>query len=215
MEINNGPYKIYILTNNINNKIYIGVTKKSLNDRFRKGKGYTHQKDFYNDICKYGWENFSWEIFASNLIEEEAFNMEKLLIEKIREQDQSILYNRDAGGKHGKHCQETKDIIQEINIGRVITEEAKEKIRAARAKQVFSEESITKRALKMRGRKMSPEFCKKLGERSSKKVLCIENGIVYKSATEASKELHVSLSGISMHCKGVYSSVKGLHFKYV
>ena len=63
------------------------------------------------------------EVFASNLTEQEAFNMEKILISKLREQDPDLLYNRDAGGKHGKHCEETKEVIRELNVGRVIAEE--------------------------------------------------------------------------------------------
>lgn len=215
MIIENGPYTIYALTNTVNNKMYIGTTKKKLYQRFNGGRGYEHQKLFYADICKYGWDKFESEIIASNLTEQEAFNMEKLLISKLREQDPDLLYNKDAGGKHGKHCKETKEIIRQINVGRVITEEAKEKIRAARAKQVFSTESLEKRAAKIRGRKMSPEFCKNIGETHSKPVRCIENNTCYKSMKEASIALNVSVSGISQHLKGVYSSVKGYHFEYV
>ena len=215
MIIENGPYTVYVLTNTINGKMYVGTTKRTLKARFSRGKGYENQKLFYEDICKYGWDKFLSEVFASNLTEEEAFNMEKLLIAKLREQDPDLLYNRDAGGKYGKHCQETKEIIRELNVGRVITEEAKVKIRAARANQVFSEEALARRSAKMKGRKMSPEFCKHVGETHSKKVRCLENGIVYPSATAAAKDLNVSASGISQQIKGIYSHVKGYHFEFV
>ena len=215
MIIENGPYTVYTLTNTINGRMYVGVTRKTLQQRFRNGCGYKAQKLFYSDIVKYGWENFEPEVFADKLTEEEAFNAEKLLIRKLREQDPDLLYNRDAGGKYGKHCQDTKEIIREANIGRIITEEAKEKIRAARAKQVFSKESIAKATEKRRGQKMSPEFCKKLGERSSKAVKCLENGITFSSATLASKFMNVSLSGISQVCTGKIPHIKGLHFQYV
>lgn len=215
MIIKNGPYSIYVLTNTVNGKMYVGATRRKLEVRFRNGQGYDHQKLFYADICKYGWDKFESELFASNLTEEEAYNMEKLLIAKIREQDPDILYNRDAGGKYGKHCDETKEYLREINTGRIITEETKEKIRAARAKQVISHESIMKTAEKNRGRKMSSEFCKRLGERSSKKVKCIETDTIYDSATIASKELNVSVSGISQVCNNKIPHIKGLHFEYV
>ena len=33
-------YKIYMHKNKINNKVYIGQTKQSLNSRFKQGNGY-------------------------------------------------------------------------------------------------------------------------------------------------------------------------------
>lgn len=215
MIIENGPYTVYVLTNSENGKMYIGTTRRKLNQRFNRGRGYEHQKLFYADIQKYGWDKFECQVFAKHLTEEEAFNMEKLLISKLREQDPDLLYNRDAGGKYGKHCEDTKEIIREANVGRIITEEAKVKIRAVRANQVFSEEALAKRSAKMRGRKMSPEFCKHIGETHSKRVRCIENNTIYPSITAAAKELNVSISGISQQIKGVYSHVKGYHFEYV
>ena len=215
MVIENGPYTVYILTNKINNRMYIGTTRKKLYQRFNKGEGYRHQKLFYEDIKKYGWDNFEADVFAANLTEEEAFNTEKMLIKMYRENFPDMLYNRDAGGKHGEHCQETKEIIRDLNVGRIISEETKEKIREARAKQVISYESIMKAAAKNRGRKMSPEFCKKLGERSSKKIICIETGIVYSSATKASKQLGISTSMLSQVCNKKYETAKGLHFEFV
>ena len=215
MIIENGKYTIYVLNNTITNKIYVGVTTRSLRERFHGGEGYRHQKNIYADILKYGWHSFESEIFASGLTEEEAFHMEKILISKLRELDPDMLYNRDAGGKHGDHCEKTKEIIREINVGRVVTEEAKNKIRKARASQVFSAEALAKRSAKMKGRKMSPEFCKRIGERSSKAVRCIENGKEYPSMKLAAEDLGLSVSGISQQIKGVYKHVKGYHFEFV
>ena len=57
---------IYKVTNNINDKIYIGQTVKSLSQRKSEHKHRflyenSHNK-FYNALRKYGWENFTWEI---------------------------------------------------------------------------------------------------------------------------------------------------------
>ena len=52
-------YKIYAHHNKINNKYYIGITKRDLNIRWGKdGKGYIQQPKFYRAILKYGWDNF-------------------------------------------------------------------------------------------------------------------------------------------------------------
>ena len=39
-----------------------------------------------------------------------------------------LICNKDVGGEHGKHCEDTKEIIRQANLGRIITEEAREKI---------------------------------------------------------------------------------------
>ena len=50
----------------------------------------------------------------------------------------------------------------------------------------------------------------------TKKVLCIENNIIYNSVKEASQKVNVSPSKISLICNNHknYKSVKGLHFKF-
>lgn len=60
---------IYKITNNINGKIYIGQTKKSLKERFQKHCWKATEKDTYHSdmaikkaIRKYGKNNFSSEI---------------------------------------------------------------------------------------------------------------------------------------------------------
>lgn len=215
MIIENGPYTVYVLISKTTGKLYVGVTRLEPEKRFNYGSGYIHNTEFYSIIRQYGWKDIKQNIFARNLTKDEAFHMEELLISKFREQSPELICNRDAGGEHGKHCQDTKEILREANVGRIITEEAKVKIRAARANQVFSEEALAKRSAKMKGRKMSPEFCKRLGERSSKAIRCIEAGKEYASMKLAAEDLNLSVSGISQHIKGIYSSVKGYHFEFV
>lgn len=47
-----------------------------------------------------------------------------------------------------------------------------------------------------------------------KKVLCVETGEVYKSATECAKENSVSVGLISGVCNGHYETARGKHYKY-
>ena len=66
-------YKVYIHTNTINGKKYVGLTKQECKERWRHdGLGYQQQKKFFNAILKYGWNNFQHDIVAENLTAEEA-----------------------------------------------------------------------------------------------------------------------------------------------
>ena len=216
MIIENGPYTVYVLINTINNKLYVGTTrKKNIYNRFNYGWGYVNNKPFFNDIMNYGWDKIEQNIIARNLTADEAYNMEKLLISKFREENPELVYNLDAGGEHGKHCRSTIDIIKKANENKVVSEETKTKIREARAKQVFSKETYLKAAEKRRGRKMSQEFCEAIRQRKYKPIKCIETNKIYPSMQEAAKDLNISISGISQQCHGKKPHIKGFHFEYV
>lgn len=102
---------VYIHTNKINGKKYIGITSRKPNVRWGKdGKGYKEGK-FRYAIQKYGWNNFEHEIVASNLTKEEADNMEVELIEKFNTRDDKYGYNMAVGGNSSAgftHTEETK-----------------------------------------------------------------------------------------------------------
>ncbi len=100
-------YTVYAHINKINGKTYIGTTKRDVRDRWRKGKRYEPNKEFYNDIIKYGWdEGFYHEIIAGNLTEKEGYNFEKLLIEKLDTINNG--YNQVEGGKNAKPTDEVR-----------------------------------------------------------------------------------------------------------
>lgn len=57
-------------------KVYVGITKPNPKDRWKNGTGYlrkdNHQPLIANAIKKYGWDNFTHCIIASNLTLEKA-----------------------------------------------------------------------------------------------------------------------------------------------
>lgn len=63
---------VYKHTNKSNGKVYIGISSKSAEERWRNGEGYYSQEYFYNAIKKYGWDGFEHEVLLQNLSEEEA-----------------------------------------------------------------------------------------------------------------------------------------------
>ena len=75
---------VYLHTNKINNKKYVGITSRNPLVRWNNGNGYTSNKHFFNSIKKYGWKNgFEHEILYVNLSEEQAEKIEKELISKF------------------------------------------------------------------------------------------------------------------------------------
>lgn len=90
-------YKVYIHENKINGKMYCGITKQPLHQRWKKGNGYKRNIKFYHAIQKYGWDNFYHYVIAEGLTKEEAYRFE---IDFIKTWDLMKLgYNANPGGK--------------------------------------------------------------------------------------------------------------------
>lgn len=86
-------YKIYKLTFP-NNKIYIGMTSKNEEDRWKNGFGYINNEEMYNDILQYGWINIKKEILNDNLLYKEAKQKETELIVKHKSYLSEYGYNK-------------------------------------------------------------------------------------------------------------------------
>ena len=101
-------YKVYVYTNKINGKRYVGQTNRTLTRRANKnGSGYYTCPIFSKAIQKYGWENFKSCIAFDNLTHEEANRIEKYLIKILRTQDRNYGYNMGAGGTGGNNYKTT------------------------------------------------------------------------------------------------------------
>ena len=95
-------YTVYKHTNQINNKVYIGITKQNINNRWgHQGKGYINCTAFYRAIQKYGWDHFDHEILATELTKEEACKQEKELIQQYQSNNPEYGYNISPGGATG------------------------------------------------------------------------------------------------------------------
>lgn len=100
------PY-IYKITNNINNKVYIGQTIMQPNQRWSKHLSDAKMKKpypLYNAMRKYGLDSFSFEIIEECL-EEELNNKEKYYIQLYHSyinEENSNGYNATLGGTNGQ-----------------------------------------------------------------------------------------------------------------
>ncbi len=111
-------YTIYKITNNINNKVYIGFTQQALDKRLKqhindanKSKG-KRARVFYKAILKHGGENFSIEsIFESKSFEDCLFMETHFINEYHSFIDDHLCngYNTTTGGIQAKKTQELID----------------------------------------------------------------------------------------------------------
>lgn len=92
---------VYKATNKINNKVYIGITTKTLEHRMKIHLRDSKNKDtyFYRAIRKYGFDNFTWEIIDTASTVKELEEKEKYYISIYNSFDNKELgYNTQSGG---------------------------------------------------------------------------------------------------------------------
>lgn len=162
-------YKVYCLTNTVNGKQYVGMTRRSLNARFgSNGRNYEKCSAIWGAIKEFGWENFSHEILADGLTYEEACEKEKQFIVELNSRT-PYGYNLEGGGYEGKDVSpRVRNLMIERNIrwrndpehkaylskknsgsgnpnyGKVTSAETKEKLRQAHLGKKHSAETIQK-----------------------------------------------------------------------
>ena len=97
-------YKIYLITNLVNHKKYIGLTKNSINERMAKHIQAAKSEEgflLHRSIKKYGKENFTIELVEDDLTLEQAYEKEKFYIQEYNTYFKNELgYNMTFGGEN-------------------------------------------------------------------------------------------------------------------
>lgn len=120
----------------VNNKLYFGITRNTLQKRSSSGCNYKGNSHFYSAIQKYGWKNFNHIVLLENLTLAEAGECEKYLIAKYHTTDRRYGYNIRQGGEGGgigfRHTPEQIARIKEVNTGKYVSPETCRKISEAK-----------------------------------------------------------------------------------
>lgn len=95
-------YSVYIHTNRINGKRYVGVSRIKPEYRWRNGEGYKRQPHFYSAIKEYGWDNFDHFILEVDTIEL-MYQLEQQYIAYYKTTDRRYGYNKSFGGETGAY----------------------------------------------------------------------------------------------------------------
>jgi group I intron endonuclease len=170
---------VYLLTNTVNGKLYVGFTTKTVEQRWRQ-----HRKDSSHGrhnitraIRKYGPAAFEVRALATDLSEDFALALETAAILSL-DTLAPAGYNLTTGGDRPTFSAETrarisvsmtgkklsheqKERLRLLNTGRVASDETKAKISAANKGKRNSKEAIERAAAKLRGRKRDPAATEK------------------------------------------------------
>lgn len=204
---------IYKITCDVDNKIYIGKTTKSIEERFKehinnsRKKSYRHKSHLYSAIRMYGESSFRVEMIEECFDEDSLNEREVFWIRELNSRDPSVGYNIHEGGKGGRtqteyictekqlRClsigwhkpmsEENKMLVSKIHKGKTVSDETREKLRVAQTDKKASDETR---------RKMSEcRVGKKLPERSE------ESRENYREAS--SNRVHIHKGNVNKNIK--------------
>lgn len=232
-----GPYTVYIHTNIINQKVYIGITKQTPERRWQNGHGYK-ETYFGNAIKKYGWDNFKHEILFTGLSKEDACEIEIMLIEKYNSNNKEKGYNICEGGQTGDNlvAHYGMDNNRAVSIRR-IDPKTNEQVIYRTLTTAAREMGINYRGISKacRGdartykgyiweyadgnfeKKKKYEIGKYPHEKQKKKIKMIDKqGVeyVFESINEAGEKLKMRPNTISRYVSGVRNDPKGRRWSY-
>lgn len=183
-------YKVYKHTFP-NGKVYIGITRQKPEYRWgHNGNGYYQHPFLANAIKKYKWENIKHEIIFDNLSKEQAEQKEIELINIYKSNQKQFGYNIANGGFiSGKHSEITRQKMSQSKKGKKQSVETR--IKRSQSLKDIPRTNDWKRKIGQsnKGKKPTQKQIEKLILRCSKRIICVETGIEYLNAVEATKSL--------------------------
>ena len=151
---------IYIITNKITGKKYVGQTVQSLEKRIRGHcwlSSVTHKHmPIAFAIQKYGWENFEVEI-ACECNTQQELNEKEVYYATLLNTLVPNGYNLRIGNGPGVMAEVTKEKIRKANTGRVASAETIQKLKESHKGQKMSEKTKELYSRLYKGRKLSDE----------------------------------------------------------
>lgn len=187
-------YTLYVAENKLNGKRYVGITGRSILRRWTEHISQArlghNEGIFYKAIRKYGEDKF--DVYEADYADslEEAKNLEIKIISKVAPE-----YNSTKGGGGrlgGVMSEEARKKIKQIHtgnkyrLGKTHTQQARQKLKEAAYKNC----------------EMWKEHAVKGPASMARKVICLDDGEIYVSASEAARIYNVSKSALIELCLG-------------
>lgn len=211
---------VYIITNIINNKVYIGSTTQSFRRRYTQHFYQLQTKNHCNEYLQNSWMKYGNSSFIFDILElcnkkdcllreqywldfyqswnpEKGYNLLKNSNNSLGYKHKDETKKRMSDLKIGKQSHpNTKKAVLLANIGRPRTKEEKEKISIANKGKKCSAESIEKRRLKVIG-----TFFK-----NKRKIIMFDYNFkilqIFESTKKCSEYISLSESQIRTICNG-------------
>lgn len=196
-------YSVYMHRNRINKKVYIGVTKQNTEKRFQNGYGYKYfNKEFWEDIQKFGWNNFDHEILETGLSKDAVSEREEYFVNLYHSNDSEFGYNKIGGGFRTKRPDVSERMKKRVgvlnpNYGKPAPSKTREALLDRARKGQFGKNNPIAVSVLQFGK--NGEFIKK-----------------YASIADAERELNLSRNSthIVECCQGKRKSSNGFVWKY-
>jgi group I intron endonuclease len=230
-------FEVYVIKNTKNDKLYIGVTTKGVDNRFkqhvwqsRKGR---KTSALYFAMNKYGSDSFYVERLCSCDTFEEMNDMEVKLIAEMNTLSPNG-YNLTSGGDAGTFSEELKLKCSKVRSGekphrntvRAITDKWADpewrEAQRVRISQGMSKSEKAKAAREaQKGVPKTSDHVKALRASRATKVQCVTNGMVFEALVDAVSWLKengwpkASHSKILRACKSDSYSAYGLKWRKV
>jgi group I intron endonuclease len=184
---------VYCIKNIINNKEYIGLTKRPLEHRWKQHIYESNKKDSWewntplgNAIKKYGKDSFQVFVLEVCSSETELKLKEIQLIKERKSLASETGYNLTLGGDGRlgyKLSEETKQKIGQGNLGKVMSVDAREKMSVAAKKRCVGKLSP------MDGKKHTDDALKKISQSSKGRIFSEESR---RKKSESLKAYHLN-----------------------
>jgi hypothetical protein len=186
-------FSVYLITCNIDNRKYVGMTSQCVKKRISNGKKYTGLLG--QAVSTYGWENFSYEVIKDGLSLNEAKSLERKLISDLNTTNHLLGFNQTSGGE----C---------MFVGHKQTEDTRKKISNSMKHRKFSDEHRRRISQSKSG---TNHHCAKPVYQYDKDGNLVK---VWSYMSEASKALGIDKSCISACCRGKTRSSGGYIWSY-
>lgn len=167
MQLPDNPFSVYLITNTITEKWYVGKTGNTVWDRWTDHKSNARRgvnTYLYRSIRKHGEENFRVQTVATIDSEDEANNLERLWILLLKSYDENFGYNLTFGGDGVRVTEATRAKLSRSHTGKKLSEETRARLSASLKGRKLSPEHVQKISDRCKGVPLSEEHKKKLSE---------------------------------------------------
>jgi hypothetical protein len=202
-------HTVYLTTNPISNKFYIGKHSRLKPDGY-KGSG------VWVNNCKKSNIQLDCKVIAVCQTEKDAYNFERTMVQAAKQQYPDFCMNLLDGGI-GFLVGQNKGKPSGM-LGKKHKLETIEKLKQNGKKRAGEKHHMYGKTHKLESRKKMSETHILHGHLRGKKVLCVEENVIYNSLAEAARNVSKDSNGrnnIRKSCNGFAGKIYGYTWKFI